>query len=280
LNRKKASFLLAVPAAALIAGCSSHVMPVHYVGASDPVLGVCQQAVVLNLDNLDHLVDQANSSNPDAGDSGSGPQSMSPQQQASLASTAKQLAADEKTIRPLHPQLAGAFGYEVSLLNLASQGNNGFTTNSIAVSLDNYTSIIDSDCSSYQPGTPMASSKPSAPASPGKPGPGFLTSVATPMAEMAEGAAAYLFVAMISSFLIARAERKLPRSKRLSGDRIAWSGLMWPISLLGYVGSAWTSKLESATLTPHERREDELTRANEALEAENQRLRKLNDDDS
>jgi hypothetical protein len=274
LNRKRASFLLAIPTTMLIVGCG-YKLPVHYVSISDPVLSVCQQAAVLNLDNLDRIVDSANNQDYDSWE-GATPQSMSPQQQTSLANTARLLTADQKTVRSLHPQLASTFGYEASLLTLASQGNNGFVTNSIAVSLNGYTDIIDNDCGSYQAGT--APVKPSAaPANPGKPGPGFLTSVAVPIAE---GVAAYLFISVLSSFLIAHAERKLPRSKRLDGEKLAWAGLTWPITLLVCVISTWTTRLETAVLTPGERREDDLTRVNAELEAENERLRNLKGGDS
>lgn len=268
-NRRAASaLLLSVTAAGIITGCGS-VLPAHYVPLSDPVLGVCQQPTVLNLYQLDQVVDSANNNNPSGG---SGGLSMSPKQQSDLASTAKQLTADALIVQPLHPVLATAFRYESSLLILASQANGGLTTNNIAVSLDSYTSEIDRDCASYQAGTPVKESSVPAP----KP-----THSGLPVGDqLLLEFGSYWLVAIISGFLLARFDRRFPRDKRHTGNQLLGLSLLWPVALGFAIIEAWRDSLGHATLTSLERREDELMRANAALEVENHRLRELQNGDS
>jgi hypothetical protein len=261
--RKQDAGLAAVCIAAgmLAAACST---TVSYVSASDPVIGICQQPAMLNISNDKLAIDNANNTDTGApGAYGSG-QAMVKSQITSVLRDGKAFAADVSSLQNQHPGLASDFRAESALFEAAGNSPGGLTTNTVAVSVDKYTGLITGACNSFEVGTATQETV--------KPGPGFWS-----WSLFGIVLGGYVFMIIVSSFLIAISERRIRRGLRRSSVKLFWLSVIWPVMIWVAIFNAWWQMLDQMKLTPGEKKDDRfnaLTRENARLEALNDELRK------
>lgn len=244
--------------ALLAAGCN-HQKPI-YIQPSDPVIAVCQQPVVANIDNDDQNIDYANNYN----DNG---RAMSSEQMKQLAADSASLTRLADTVLITHPVFARAMLNEAREFATAGASANGFTTDTLATAVDGFTSQVDGMCSSFTVGTAPKAAKAA------KPGPGLWD-----WQLFFEVTLGYVLMVFIASYLIAVSERSRQKHSRLTPTEIFWLAVIWPIGLSVKAGEIWAQFLLAASKTDEEKKDermDALAAANRKLE---QKLAKANEE--
>lgn len=235
--------------ALLLTSCST---AVSYVGASDPVLAVCQQPDVANVGTLQDTVDNANDTNSWGNHNG---QMLTDTDVGNLNRAARSYR-EYATQAAGHPRLANALRNEAQQFTVAASAPNGLTTNSVAVAADMFSGQIQKSCAAFRVGHAPAAAK----AGPGVWDWGLFWFITL----------GYLLMTAIAGYVIAVGQRTRPRKDRLAPGKILRLSLVWWVSIFGAIGRAWTQFIARATLSPDERKDDRI----EAQQKEISRLEK------
>lgn len=238
----------------LASGCAAPV----FVSATDPVLGICQQSVVLNLGTYDSQIDHANDNNPQYSSGEQSATALTAGQQKVMASGAAQLSSDVTLLGSLHASFASSLSAMANLLKDASQGPNGYVSNALAISTDNYAGAIGGACSSFQVGDV------STPAPAPKPHPAGPSGWVNPLDILGLVLAGYLLLSLWSAVALARREaRTMERPERHTPGELTGRGFGWPYYGVQAVVAAWLALVGRTATTADERQDDRL-RAREA----------------
>lgn len=251
-RRVEAGALWLIAGGLVLGGCASAI----YVPANDPVLGVCRDVSGLALGAVDTLIDSANDTDP-TGSSGSASPLASATRTQILAD-ATVLTRDAGTLPPLRIAFADDLRSAATELTFAAQTDNGYVANQTARQTDSDVGAVLGDCSRFRAGPPPKSTG----------------SWDWRVFYLAVGSWAMSIPA--AALLLAKAQRRVERHRRLTGTQIAAESLLGPVAMLAALLQLLARAMDNAVLTPQERKQDhldELNKQSRELEAQ------LKDDD-
>ena len=258
--KREALLILLAVLVAVLAGCGQAGPAVDYVAPSDPVFGVCRQAVdSTGLPAVEAAVDAANN-----GDSANPGElvGLSSVELAAIRSDAVVVAGQVAVLRGQHPWFATDLVRASTALRIVGAGSAGTVSDGTASFTHAALAPVIAACAAFQPvpaGAP-ATALPRAV----KPGPGVWSWPDFWLAVLL-----YLFSVPAASIVLARAERRRPRAERRLPAWILWLSFAWPVTVAAAVLGGWRQVIQRQALTPGEMQTDRIAQ----LLAENKELK-------